>query len=79
MATCPQCGGFLGEDHRCVGLWRLRLRVWGTILLGGMVGGLVGVLVGGGQASWSALAIAVLLGMVIVVAMRRGEPPATHR
>jgi len=26
MATCPKCHGYLGPRHRCVGLWRLRLR-----------------------------------------------------
>ena len=26
MATCPRCGGYLGPDHKCEGLWRVRLR-----------------------------------------------------
>jgi hypothetical protein len=37
MATCPRCGGFLSDNHHCVGLWRRRMRsvvamFWGAVL-----------------------------------------------
>jgi hypothetical protein len=73
MATCPRCGGFLNEHHRCVGLWRLRLRAWGAVLLGGIVGGLAGLLLLSGfnrEASWLSITVAALLGMIIMVATR---------
>jgi predicted lipid-binding transport protein (Tim44 family) len=73
MATCPRCGGFLNEHHHCVGLWRLRLRAWGAVLVGGIVGGLAGMLLLSGfnrEASWLSITLTALLGMIIVVAMR---------
>lgn len=73
MATCPRCGGFLDEHHRCTGLWRLRLRACGAVLLGGIVGGLGGSLflsAFSGQPSWLSIAVTALLGMILVVAWK---------
>jgi hypothetical protein len=40
MATCPHCGGFLGERHHCEGLWPRRARRVGGSTLA-MLGGVV--------------------------------------
>jgi hypothetical protein len=77
MATCPRCGGFLDDRHRCTGLWRLRLRALRSTVLGGLVGGVLGWLVNSiafGSASWPSIGIAALLGMIIVRSLIRGEP-----
>ena len=74
MATCPRCGGFLDGQHRCVGLWKLWLRAWRNVLLGGIVGGMAGWLilsVVAGQAVWLAVAIAAVIGLLIVSALQR--------
>jgi hypothetical protein len=71
VATCPRCGGFLNEHHRCTGLWRLRLRAWRAVLLGGIVGSVGGSLLLSafiGQPSWLSIAVTALLGMILVVA-----------
>jgi hypothetical protein len=73
MATCPRCGGFLDAPHRCAGVWRLHLRAWCAILLGGIVGALVGwglLDVVMGQASWVAVTLAGGIGMLVVVALQ---------
>lgn len=77
MATCPRCGGFLHDRHRCVGLWRLRLRVLRSTLTGGIVGGAVGwaiISIAFGSASWVSVGIAAFIGMITVRSLIRGEP-----
>lgn len=79
MATCPRCGGFLGARHRCSGLWRLRLRFWGALLVGGIIGAAVGALVLSlvyDEISWYSVALAAFIGIFIMTAVRLGEPPA---
>ena len=77
MATCPNCGGFLDDRHRCAGVWRLRLRllfriaVWGGI--GGSLGGWLILFVFFRQVSWVAVAIAAVLGMIVMAATQLGE------
>lgn len=39
MATCPRCRGFLDTDHRCRGLWRMRLRALFVVSAAGAAGG----------------------------------------
>jgi hypothetical protein len=74
MATCPRCGGFLDEQHRCSGIWRLRLRAGRDVLLGGLVGGTGGWLfltVVNGQPSLASIVVTALLGMALVLAWQR--------
>jgi hypothetical protein len=69
MATCPNCGRFLDKHHHCAGMWRLRLRVWQATLFGGFIDGLAGFLVPSlvyGQASWLAIAIAAIIGLLVM-------------
>jgi hypothetical protein len=75
MATCPRCGGFLNEHHRCIGLWRLRLRAWWRLLFGAAIGGALGWLVlvaVAGQPSWLSVMVAATIGMVVVIGLQRG-------
>ncbi len=75
MATCPNCGRFLDADHRCRGVWRLRLRVWSRVAAGGAAGGLVGAVAAAtlfGRASLTSLALSVAAGAVVTWSFLRG-------
>jgi hypothetical protein len=77
MATCPQCGGFLDQQHRCRRVWRLRLRVWTRIALGGVGGaglGIVAMAVLFGSASWPAILLSVAVGALITRSFLIGPP-----
>jgi hypothetical protein len=77
MATCPRCGGFLHDRHRCVGLWRLRFRALRSLVAGGLVGGIVGWGINSiafGSASWVSIGIAAIIGMITVRSLIRREP-----
>jgi hypothetical protein len=77
MATCPHCGQYLGRDHQCRGLWRLRLRAWLTVTVGGTIGAAAFALVSvalHGAASELAILAGVLLGGLVTFAYLRGEP-----
>jgi hypothetical protein len=77
MATCPRCGKFLDDDHRCVGVWRMHLRALRAIAAGGFAGAIIGELsfmTVSGRTSWLAVAMAGITGMAIVIAVQRGEP-----
>jgi hypothetical protein len=70
MATCPQCGGYLNEGHRCCGRWRHVISIVGVALVGGLVGVVaVSVLVEHPAAAF--VATAGLLGAVLVTALSR--------
>ena len=76
MATCPNCGQALDTVHRCTGLWRLRLRVFRTVAIGGMVGALIGsglALVLYGGVSGVPIVAAAAVGALVVHAAMRGE------
>lgn len=68
MATCPSCGGFLDEHHRCVGLWRRRLRIAGVAIAGAILGP-VAVLAVVERPADSLLVVAALLGTVVFTAL----------
>jgi hypothetical protein len=70
MATCPKCGGYLSDDHRCFGAWRHIARTMG-LALAGAVFSVVAVLVLAEHPSKSLLAVAGLLGAVLVTALWR--------
>jgi hypothetical protein len=72
MSTCPECGAFLGDRHRCVPAWRRRARV--ALLLGrsATIGALVGAVVLlaiDGRASWYAVALSGGVGVMIDLAV----------
>ena len=70
MATCPHCGGFLHDHHRCRGRWWRRGREAGAAVVGASAGGAAAF----GLAERPAVALVVtcgLLGAVLVTAVRR--------
>jgi hypothetical protein len=73
MATCPRCGGFLDEQHRCVGLWPRRARSLGgsaVAMLGGASVSLVALNMISSDLSGGTVALGVVAGMIIGQAMR---------
>ena len=38
MATCPRCGGFLSDNHRCSRVPRRLLRMSGMAAIGALLG-----------------------------------------
>jgi hypothetical protein len=77
VATCPNCGGYLERDHRCKGLWRLRLRYWATIGFGGLCAGAIAFvtfMVLDEHLSLVAVGLSILIGMVIARAFLHGGP-----
>jgi len=77
MATCPHCGEYLDTYHRCRGLWRLRLRVWGKVAMGGLFGAAaatVVLLALYDGVSAGPVVIGALLGAAVMFAYLRGEP-----
>jgi hypothetical protein len=75
MATCPRCGGFLGSNHRCRGVWRLKRRALLAMLIAATIGGALTwltFLVFFGQASAVVVAIGALVGLIIERELLRG-------
>jgi hypothetical protein len=70
MATCPQCGGFLHDGHRCRAGWRRRGRSAGATLFGAAAGALLAFAL----ADRPPLALILtcgVLGVVLISAFRR--------
>ena len=69
MATCPSCGGFLHDRHRCRGRWRRRLRsaAWN---LAGAGGGVAVSFAFTERPALGLIATCALLGAVLVTAVR---------
>ena len=69
MATCPHCGGFLHDRHRCRGRWRRSARsaAW---TLAGVVGGAVLSFAFTERPAIALIATCALLGAVLVTAVR---------
>jgi hypothetical protein len=64
VATCPHCGGFLDDHHRCFGAWR-RMGRWVAMMC---VGGLAGLVLAFGLIEHplpEVIVIAALLGAVL--------------
>ena len=75
MATCPNCGGYLGERHNCAGVWRLHAGVAARIGVGALIGGIVGGVVIGvlvGVPSLASLFVTATVGGIIAHAIIRG-------
>lgn len=70
MATCPKCGGYLGNGHRCRGNVRKILREIGLGVIGGMVG-FVSAFPLADRPSDSLLIVTTLLGIVLTLAVYR--------
>ncbi len=78
MATCPTCGGALGDRHECPPIWKLRLRAVQYSLFGALAGAIVGAalpfLIGGSKGRpsiWAILAMAAA-GVLVERALRIG-------
>ena len=68
MATCPRCGGFLDEHHRCVGLWTRRARRVGAAALAMLGGAIVSLYVldmTSSNPAGATVALGVVAGMII--------------
>ena len=73
MATCPHCSEFLGEHHRCRGLWRLRIRRVGAsalMILGGALVSTAMLYTVNSDPSGLIFTIVVLIGAIIGQAVR---------
>jgi hypothetical protein len=70
MATCPKCGGYLSDDHRCFGAWWQIVRTIG-VAFAGAVFGIVAVVALAEHPSTSLLGAMGLLGAVLVTALWR--------
>jgi hypothetical protein len=77
MATCPDCGRYLDDQHRCTGRWRIHLRLLGWTLrsavISGVAGGLVLFLVYG-RVSWVAIGLTAAIGVIVEKALQWGQP-----
>jgi hypothetical protein len=70
MATCPECGGYLGSHHRCRGVGLRRLRTVGFAFLGATLGFLCPFLVAD-RPTEPLLLVTALLGAVLTIALHR--------
>jgi hypothetical protein len=70
MATCPKCGRFLTDGHRCHGGWRRAGRYAAVAAVGALIG-CVGTLVGFDNPPDSLTAVVTLLGAVLAPALWR--------
>jgi hypothetical protein len=70
MATCPHCGGFLHEHHRCRGRWWRRGRQATAALIGASAGALVAFWIADGP-PMALILTCGLLGAVLITAFRR--------
>ena len=69
MATCPDCGHYLGRNHRCWGMKR-QLRSLRIVLIGVLVG-VIPVLVFVDRPTAPLIAVTGALGAVVAIAVRR--------
>ena len=79
MATCPACGGFLHDTHRCrVNWWRVRASVLRDLVIAATAVAIATALAFNwrdGQISWSAVLLAAVAGGAIRWALISEEPP----
>jgi hypothetical protein len=78
MATCPKCGEYLDTNHQCRDIWRLRLRVWTIVALGGLIGAAAVAAVSSvlyDAVSPLALGVGAVLGSLVTLTYLRGGPP----
>lgn len=77
MATCPDCGRYLDDPHRCKGRWRIQLRLLGwtfrSAVIGGVAGGLLLFLIYG-RVSLVAIGITAAIGVIVEQALQWGQP-----
>ena len=77
MATCPDCLRYLGDDHRCKGRWRIRLRLLGWTLRSAVISGVAGgflLFFVYGRVSWTAIGLTAAIGVIVEKALQWGQP-----
>jgi hypothetical protein len=77
MATCPDCGRYLDDQHRCKGLWRIRLRMLAWTLRSAIIGGVAGgflLFFIYGHVSWVAIGLTAVIGVIVEKALQWGQP-----
>lgn len=70
MATCPRCGGFLHENHRCRGRWRQYART-ASWTGAGLASGAASSFLFAEPPAVALIATCSVLGAVLVNAVRR--------
>ncbi len=75
MATCPRCGRFLQNGHRCASPWLARLRAWAVLAAAGLLSaGLAWLLLTlmMHPASWAAMMLLAVVGVLVILAWLKG-------
>ena len=76
MATCPDCGRYLDDQHRCKGRWRIQLRLLGWTLRSGILSGVAGgflLFLIYGRVSWAAIGLTAAIGVIVEQALQWGS------
>ena len=77
MATCPDCGRYLDDLHRCKGRWRIQLRMIAWTLRSAAISAVAGgffLFLIYGRVSWVAIALSAAIGVIIEKALQWGKP-----
>jgi peptidoglycan/LPS O-acetylase OafA/YrhL len=76
VATCPDCGAYLSDDHRCDGRSKRRRRAAIVAALGAIVGLIVPSVLWPGYRghSWLIAAMMMVLGALIALSVWRAIP-----
>ncbi len=74
MATCPDCGGYLGDGHRCPRTLKRRSQkaMTGVALLGAAAGGALSFLTS--SHSVAVMGLSSVLGAFVAVSIYRAVP-----
>ena len=74
MSTCPDCGQYLADGHRCGGRWRKRRRAAIAALIGALAGAVVPSVAFTTLVDPTILAFSMTLGAVMAVGLWKAIP-----